>query len=54
MPILNTLAVRHLLNCENNTALFEEMKKRFGSENGIELIDNWLTENGVSFKREEE
>ena len=56
MPILkfDTLAVHRLLNCENNTALFEEMKKRFGSENGIELIDNWLTENGVYFKREEE
>ena len=54
MPILNTLAVRRLLSCENNTALFDKMKKRFGSENGIELIDNWLTENGVSFKREEE
>ena len=46
--------MRRLLSCENNTALFEEMKKHFGSENGIELIDNWLTENGVSFKREEE
>lgn len=53
MPILNTLAVRRLLSCENNTALFEEMKKRFGSENGIELIADWLNENGVYFKREE-
>ena len=51
---INTLAVRRLLNCENNTALFEEMNKRFGCEDGIELIDNWLTENGVYFKREEE
>ncbi|MBR4647769.1 MAG: hypothetical protein IKO75_11710 [Bacteroidales bacterium] len=51
---IDTLAVRRLLNCENNTALFDEMKKRFGSENGIELIGNWLTENGVYFKREEE
>ena len=51
---IDTLAVRRLLNCENNTALFEELKKRFGSGNGIELIDNWLTENGVYFKREEE
>ena len=54
IPILNTLAVRRLLNCENNAALFEEMKKRFGSENGIELIAGWLAENGVSFTREEE
>ena len=54
MPFLNTLAVRRLLNCENNAALFEELKKRFGSENGIELIAGWLAENGVSFTREEE
>lgn len=55
MPILkfDTLAVCRLLNCENNAALFEEMKKRFGCEDGIKLIDNWLTENGVYFKREE-
>ncbi|MBR4911558.1 MAG: hypothetical protein IKZ54_01785 [Bacteroidales bacterium] len=51
---IDTLAVRRLLNCENNAALFEEMKNRFGSEDGIELIDSWLTENGLYFKREEE
>ena len=51
---IDTLAVRRLLNCENNTALFEEMKKRFGSENGIELIAGWLSDNGLYFKREEE
>ena len=51
---IDTIAVRRLLNCENNAALLEEMKKRFGSEEGIELIKGWLTENGVYFKREEE
>ncbi len=51
---IDTLSVRRLLNCENNTALFEEMNKRFGSEEGIELIADWLIENGVYFKREEE
>ncbi len=51
---IDTIAVRRLLNCENNAALFEEMRKRFGSENGIELIASLLTENGVYFKREEE
>lgn len=54
LSYIDAFAVRRLLSCENNTVLFEEMKKLFGSENGIELIDNWLTENGVSFKREEE
>ena len=55
MPILkfDTLAVRRLLNCENNAALFEVMKTRFGCEDGIELIADWLNENGVYFKREE-
>lgn len=53
MPILNTLAVCRLLNCENNAALFEVMKTRFGCEDGIELIADWLNENGVYFKREE-
>ena len=51
---IDTLAVRRLLNCENNTALFEEMKKRFGSEDGIEMIAGWLSDNGLYFKREEE
>ena len=54
LSLIDAIAVRRLLNCENNAALFEEMKKRFGSEDGIELIAGWLTENGVSFKREEE
>lgn len=54
LSYIDVIAVRRLLNCENNAALFEEMKKRFGSENGIELIAGWLTENGVSFKREDE
>ena len=54
LSYIDTLAVRRLMNCENNAALVEEMKKRFGSEEGIELIDSWLTENGVCFKREEE
>lgn len=54
LSYIDTLAVRRLLNCENYVALFEEMKKRFGSEDGIDLIDRWLTDNGVYFKREEE
>jgi hypothetical protein len=54
LSYIDAIAVRQLLNCENNAALLEEMKKRFGSEEGIELIDSWLTENGVYFKREEE
>lgn len=54
LSLIDAIAVRRLLNCENNAALLEEMKKRFGSEDGIELIAGWLTENGVSFKREEE
>lgn len=54
LSLIDAIAVRRLLNCENNAALFEEMKKRFGSEDGINQIDSWLTENGVSFKREEE
>lgn len=54
LSLIDAIAVRRLLNCENNATLFEEMKKRFGSEDGIELIAGWLTENGVSFKREED
>lgn len=54
LSLIDAITVRRLLNCENNTALFEEMKKRFGSEDGINQIDAWLTENGVYFKREEE
>lgn len=54
LSLIDAIAVRRLLNCENNAALFEKMKKRFGREDGIELIAGWLTENGVSFKREEE
>ncbi|MCR4826836.1 MAG: hypothetical protein K5882_07805 [Bacteroidales bacterium] len=54
LSYIDTLAVRRLLNCENNTALFEEMKKRFGSEDGIEMIAGWLSDNGLYFKREEE
>ena len=54
LSFIDAIAVRRLLNCENNAALFEEMKKRFGSEDGIELIDGWLTVNGVYLKREEE
>ena len=54
LSYIDSLAVRRLLNCENNAALLEEMRKRFGSEDGIELIESWLTENWVCFKREEE
>ncbi len=54
LSLIDAIAVRHLLNREDNATLFEEMMKRFGSEDGIELIAGWLTENGVSFKREEE
>ena len=54
LSYIDTLAVRRLLNCEDNAALFEEMKKRFGSEDGINQIDSWLTENELYFKREEE
>ena len=54
LSYIDTLAVRHLLNCEDNPTLFEEMKKRFGSADGINQIDSWLTENEVYFKREEE
>ena len=54
LSYIDAITVRQLLNCENNAALLEEMKKRFGSEEGIELIDGWMTENGVYFKREEE
>lgn len=54
LSLIDAIAVQRLLNCENNAALFEEMKKRFGSEDGINQIDAWLTENGVYFKREEE
>jgi hypothetical protein len=54
LSFIDVVAVRRLLNCENNAALFEELRKRFGSENGINLFNGWLTENGVSFKREEE
>ena len=54
LSYIDTLAVRHLLNCEDNATLFEEMKKRFGSADGINQIDSWLTENELYFKREEE
>ena len=54
LSYIDTLAVRHLLNCEDNAAMFEEMKKRFASADGINQIDSWLTENEVYFKREEE
>ena len=54
LSYIDAIAVRRLLSCENNATLFEEMKKRFGSEDGIELIAGWLTENGLYFKREEE
>lgn len=54
LSLIDAIAVRRLLNCENNSALFEEMKKRFGSENGIEMIAGWLSDNGLYFKREEE
>lgn len=54
LSYIDALAVRQLLNCEDNAALLEEMKKNFGSEEGIELIAGWLTENGLYFKREEE
>ena len=32
LSLIDAIAVRRLLNCENNAALFEEMKKRFGSK----------------------
>ena len=54
LSYIDTLAVRRLLNCEDNATLFEEMKKRFGSADGINQIDSWLTENELYFKREEE
>ena len=54
LSLIDAIAVQRLLNCEDNAAMFEEMKKRFGSEDGINQIDSWLTENEVYFKREEE
>lgn len=54
LSYIDALAVRRLLNCENNTAVFEEMKRRFGSEEGIGRIADWLTENKIDFTREEE
>lgn len=54
LSYIDALAVRRLLNCENNTAVFEEMKRPFGSEEGIGRIADWLTENKIDFTREEE
>ncbi len=54
LSLIDAIAVQRLLNCEDNAALFEKMKKRFASEDGINQIDSWLTENGLYFKREEE
>lgn len=54
LSLIDAIAVRRLLNCENNAALFEEMKKRFSCEDGVNQIDSWLTENELYFKREEE
>lgn len=54
LSLIDAIAVRRLLNCENNAALLEEMKKRFSCEDGVNQIDSWLTENELYFKREEE
>ncbi|MBR0076961.1 MAG: hypothetical protein IJP72_01020, partial [Bacteroidales bacterium] len=54
LSLIDAIAVRRLLNCEDNAAMFEEMKKRFASADGINQIGAWLTENELYFKREEE
>lgn len=54
LSLIDAIAVRRLLNCEDNATLLEEMKKRFSCEDGVNQIDSWLNENEVYFKREEE
>lgn len=49
---IDARTVQRLLGCENQAALFAEMKNRFGCENGIDLIKTWLTEQGVAFDDE--
>lgn len=51
---IDARTVQHLLHCKNYAGMFEEMKRMFGYENGIELFRNWLVENNVAFEMNEE